>query len=81
MNEMLKLEEKIKPLQSITDLAKKRIPGFSDKLTDSNDIDLDYDNSTSKFDKNKKQPIDPEKVLGSLVAFIGNKPLLEKHLE
>ena len=81
MNEMNRLEEKIKPLQAITELAKKRIPGFSDTLTDGNDIDVDFDNVANKYDKNKKQPIDPEKVLGSLVAFINNKPLLEKHLE
>ena len=47
MNEMNRLEERVRPLQAITELARKRIPGFSDKLSDGNDIDLDFENSTS----------------------------------
>ena len=78
MNQMNRLDEKVKPLQSITELARKRIAGFSDKLGENNSLDLELESMGIKGEK--KGP-DPERVLNSLTAFITSKPLAEKHLE
>ena len=80
MQEFNRLEDKVKPLSSITDLARKRIPGFSDKMNDGNALDLELDTGLANM-SSRKQNIDPEKVLGSLTAFISSKPLIEKHFE
>ena len=49
-------------------------------MSDGNNIDVELDTGLAN-QSSRKQAIDPEKVLGSLTAFISSKPLLEKHFE
>ena len=49
-------------------------------MSDGNTLDVELDTGLANM-SSRKQNIDPEKVLGSLTAFISNKPLIEKHME
>ena len=73
--EVNKLEDKVNPLAAITDLVKKRIPGFNDQ--EIAEIDVDFENATTK----KRETADPEKVLAALDAYVNVKPLTEKRME
>ena len=76
--EVTNLAGKVHPLAAITELAWRRVPGAKHERLGA-DIDVGYDAVVDKPAANR--PIEPEKVLTSLEAYVNHKPLVEKRLE
>ena len=76
--ELSNVSGKVLPLAAITELAWRRIPGAKHAGL-GGDIDVAYDGVVNKPAANR--PVEPEKVLSSLEAYVNAKPLVEKRME